>query len=240
MSHVSANGYVFDLALSPHNAQTRIVDAAHGIVRCDPPRKKVVITAFGPSANALPAYHENPEWEIWGLNDAYNFRWLRHQDATHALRVDRWFEIHQMHAQPERDLAWLSICPVPVYLAALDARVPNGVRYPIEAVEAFLKMPVPFWACSFSYEIALALYEGFEEIALVGFDFATPREWMFERGNVLFYAGLATGMGRTLIVPPHSTFLQHPYRYGLDYTAEKEWCEQRLETIVGWWNGRTD
>lgn len=231
---LTPSGRTFSLALSPLQPRARIADAEAGEVSCEPRRKGVVIVAFGSSARLLPAFHDHPDYEIWGLNDAYKFPPLR--DSEHRLCVSRWFEMHEMHAQPSDDLAWLSVCPVPVYMPALDARVPNGVRFPIERIEAMFPLP-PFWGCTFAYQIALALSEGFTSIALLGMDFlnGSPREVIFERGNVLFWTGMAAGMGVQLFVPDESTLLAHPYRYGVEYDAEATWCQEQVKAVFAGW-----
>lgn len=226
------------MILSPYNAPTRVLDAR---VVCDPPRKKVVIIGFSDTAMAVKAFQRDPTWEIWGLNHGYalSLFW----DEWHRFRADRWFEMHPIRVQPVNDLSWMHTCPIPIYV--LDQRdphpegySPNTVTYPREACEHVL--PVPFanpgyWACTFAYQIALAIVEGFEEIALVGLDFASPREWLFERSNTLFWAGVAAGRGIKLSWPRHSTIFEHPYAYGYDYEGEIQWCQRGVDRWTNAW-----
>jgi hypothetical protein len=128
------------------------------------------------------------------------------------------------------------MCPVPIYVLDLNdphprGYSPNAVQFPRADCERMFLTAKPFWACTFSYQIALAILEGFEEIALLGFDFATPREWMFERPNVLFWAGFAAGVGVKLTWPTESSLFLHPYAYGYDYEQELAWCKEG----VAWW-----
>jgi hypothetical protein len=220
------------LILSPYNAPTRVVN---GRVICEPKRKKVAIVAFSQTGIAARDFHNLPDWEIWGLNHGYALKLF--WDDEGRFRCDRHWEMHPVRVQPTNDLRWMSVCPIPIYVLDLNDTHPQGysenaVQFPRAECEALFPMAAPgFWACTFSYQIALAIIEGFEEIALLGFDFATPREWLFERPNVLFWAGYAAGMGIKLTWPKESTLFEHPFAYGYDYEGEIAWCKQG----VNWW-----
>lgn len=223
------------MILSPYNAPTRVVD---GRVVCEPRRKKVILMAFSWTAGAVQAFQASPDYEIWWLNHGYcmSLAW----DDDKRLRADRWFELHPVRVQPQNDLTWLHVCPVPIYVLDMNDPVPGGysptaVQFPREACENLVGMREPFWACTFSYQIALAILEGFEEIMLVGFDFATPREWLFERPNVLFWAGFAAGRGIKLTWPQESTIFSHPYAYGYDYEPEIDWCKRGVDWLTTSW-----
>jgi len=221
------------MTLAPNNAHVHVTDAATATLTRTRPH--VAIVAFGPTADRVSLFRDDPDWEIWGMNDGH--RHVLYQGDV--LRADRWFELHEMHAQDESDWRWLGSCPVPVYVpphAYPDPRIPHAVRYPIERIEATYAAALqPFWACSFSYMIALALAEGFETIGLFGFEFGSPREWIVERANVLFWAGLAAGRGVTLVVPPESTLFRHPYRYGIEYDPEAVWTDRRVAGLLHTW-----
>ena len=223
------------MILSPHNAPTRV---ENGRVICDPPRKKVAIVAFSLTADAVYTIQDNPEWEIWGLNNGYELAYF--YDHERRFREDRHFELHPVSVQPANDLHWLHACPVPIYVLDIHDPVPGGysphaVQYPLAEVEAKFPMPTPYWAATFAYQVALAMYEGFTDIALLGMDFGTPREWLFERPNLLFWAGYAAGRGVRLHWPEESTLFQHGGRYGYAYHAECDWCAKGVEYLLTGW-----
>lgn len=223
------------MILSPLNCPMQIVDAQQGVVQpIGERRSKVAISAFGPSIAHLQNLHYRDDWEIWGLNNGYRNAAMFNREGQ--MTASRWFDLHEMHAQPDDDMQWLMSCPMPVYIPDLDSRIPNGVRFPIERCEQLINLPGPFWACSFSYMIALAIVEGFREIALLGLEWYSPREWLFERPNVSFWAGFAAGKGVQLWLPPDTEFLWHPYRYGLEYDAEKAWCEEHVGKLRAFWD----
>ena len=110
-----------------------------------------------------------------------------------------------------------------------------AVQYPLAEMERAFPMPAPFWASTFAYQMALAMSEGFTEIALLGMDFGTPREWLFERPNLLFWAGVARGRGIRLIWPGESTLFRHVGRYGYDYQKEVDWCREGVDYLFDAW-----
>ena len=225
------------ITLSAHNAKISIVNAEEGRVLCEPKRSGVVIMAFGPTSAAVKDFQANPEWEIWGLNNGYYFETA--YDAEFVLRADRWFEIHEMHAQPSDDLIWMNKCPVPLYVADLKkAReygpMTNALQFPRERLQQEFGCG-SWWACTFAYQIALAISEGFKAIALLGMEFGSPREWVMERPNVLWWSAYAAGRGVKIIIPNGSTFMQHPHAYGMHYDHEKLWCELRIDNLMQQW-----
>lgn len=225
------------ITLSEHNAKTSIVSAEEGRVICEPKRTGVVIMAFGPTSKDVTLFQHDPSWEIWGLNNGYYNATA--YDASGVLRADRWFEIHEMHAQPSDDLIWMNKCPVPLYVADLAKTreygpMPNAVQFPRERLQQEIGIGA-WWACTFAYQIALAIQEGFTKIALLGMEFGSPREWVMERPNVLWWSAYAAGRGIEIVIPKDSTFMQHPYAYGMHYDHEKLWCEMRIDNLMEQW-----
>lgn len=48
-------------------------------------RDKVAFVGFSETSRHLAPF-DDPEWEIWGLNEEYNYPWMK--------RFDRWFQLH--------------------------------------------------------------------------------------------------------------------------------------------------
>lgn len=193
---------------------------------CTHKRKKVSIVGFE-QATTPTAPMDNPEYEIWGLNHANRIGFMI--DSAGRFRADRWFDLHQEHAQSADDLAWISTCPMPIYLPSKFTTNPNAIAYPIEKIVA---AGYDYFCSSFAYMLALAAYEGFQEIRLDGINLNYGRERLVERGNLEFWIGLLRGRGHTIIIPDSSELLTHPYRYGFDYTEEKESVEQMMAVSV--------
>lgn len=219
---------------SPLNAPPAILDPLRA--RLAPNRTKVALIGAGPGREFAP--YDDPEWEVWALNVVGAW------DGRGRLRCDRWFEMHEMHAQSQDDLAWMRKCPVPIYLVpqAMDAlgsvlvptaagteaheSWPNAVRYPLEEIEARLG---GYWACTFAYQMALVLWEGVAtDLGLWGVELAvgTARERSVEWANVSWWLGLAEGRGLRIHLPVGSSLGRHPARYGIEYDKEKRVVER--------------
>ena len=189
-------------------------------------------------------------WELWGLNEGY----LR--DPALLTRCSRWFELHgytpltKARRRPEH---WgkLATFAGPVYTLFQLPGIPNAVRFPIEAVAAIRD----YFACTFAYQIGLALSEGVTEYGLYGTPLTGAREALVERPCVEWWNGYAEGRGvKVTIVHESDVGLgRQPYRYAFNDQAERylaykfayehhedveEWIhyeEMRLRVTRPWW-----
>lgn len=196
-----------------------IKDAQAGIVEVRPKREKVAIVGAGTTRTSAP--YDDPEWEIFGLNE------------ISQKRADRWFELHPLSVQSEAELEWLKNCTTPVYLIETDAeKVPYGVKFPLDEI---LQQPwaKDYFTCTFAYQIALAIYEGFKEIGLWGLRLrqGTPREQTIEQMCVEWWLGLAQGLGIKITTCPDDGLVSHPCRYGYDYWLELHYVQGRMATL---------
>lgn len=192
--------------------KVKIINAEEGLVRVTPKRKKVAIIGCGRSRDKAP--YDDKEFEFWGLNE------------IPQSRAERWFELHPMEVQSGREMEWLQKCKKPVYLIECNDLVPQGVRYPIEKVLT-VSGAKDYFTSTFAYQVALAIYEGFEEIGLWGVPFfaGSPREQTVERMCVEWWLGLATGKGIKVTTVSADKLIYHPHRYGYDYYEEKRYTE---------------
>jgi hypothetical protein len=212
--------------LSPHNADIRILSGQ--LHHVDPRRTKVAITGAGKSLRHLP--WNNEEWEIWGIN---NF-WNAMRDSEGRLRADRWFELHPPtpDIQDKHDMAWLKNCPVPIYTTEPFPGNDNAVTFPLAAITGEYGN---YFTCTFAYQIALAIYEGFEELALHGLELAygTQREATVERACVNWWLGYAEGQGMKITIPEDDFVLRHWGLYGFDYWKEANAVKQYVGSLIG-------
>lgn len=213
-----------DFELSRFNATTYVADRMAGDVAVVPRREKVVIYGAGHGREQAPL--SDLDWEVWCLNTIPAF------DAAGRMRCDRWFELHQRCAQTEDDMRWIARCPWPIYVPddLLNAS-PNAVRYPIERVEASFGS---YFACTFAYQIALALLDGFTDIGLFGVELAygTKRERTVEWASVSWWLGYAEARGVNVHLPFMTRLGVHPFRYGLEYKAEIEAVDEYLRVMA--------
>ncbi len=211
---------------SPLNMKFRI-DAEHGIAdHIDKRRFKVALTGATPLNRLAPLHNE--KWEVWGIN-----RILRHHvDNNNQFRADRWFEMHPMTIPPQdaKDMEWIRECPHPLYTLEWEKELPLSLRFPIERVAQGREL----FSCTFCYQVALAISEGFEEIGLYGIELAegSPRERTLERACLLWWLGFAEGNGLKVTVPDDSELLVHHKRYGYDYKGEDDYCRDYLTMVA--------
>lgn len=211
-----------DLPWSALNAPPIRIDQQAGHVEFARKRRKVVIYGAGRGRSQAPL--KDLEWEVWCLN-------LIPALVDDGIRADRWFDIHQRRAQTEKDLLWIARMPRPIYVPddLLNAG-PNTVRFPFEQLEAAYPQR-PIWACTFAYQIALALHEGFTDIGMFGVELAygTRRERTVEWASVSWWMGYAEAKGVTFHLPAGTRLGHHRYRYGLEYQEEIDEVKRYIE-----------
>jgi len=198
-------------------------------------KEKVAIVGFAGSRDQAP--YDNPEFEIWSVNNLHKF----------IPRTDRVFQIHQrsewevndLHGFPGADhLEWLKTCGIPVYTIEKYDDVPTSIKFPLdELVEEFgiprLKTKVKdgYFTNSISFMIALAIYEGFKEIHVYGVDMAVMSEYNEQRPSCEYYLGIAKGRGIDVYLPTDSDLLKTRYIYGYEYEEQKAWDLKVQKTL---------
>lgn len=189
----------------------------------------------------------DPGVELWSLNDAYRLPGFQ--------RADRWFDLHpfdamwfvpkdtkSVHAsqippgkhylRPHDYLDWLAKQQIPVYLQT-DPPAGFGLqaqRYPKEAIEqAFGR----YFTSTPAWMLALAVAEGFQEIAIYGIHLATEHEYIEQRPNFEYLIGRVLGRGKVtttvkdgmrhyetqdghVLLPADSPVLQSDFQYAYE------------------------
>ena len=183
-------------------------------VKIEEKRRKVAILGSATSTLGLCPW-EDESLEIWGL------AW------RNLPRADRVFDLHpgnfdvetRKNVQKNYETR-LKALKVPVYLCNEHPKIPNSVRYPIEAI---LKMMGPeldpfcdgqYFASSIAFLIALAIYEQVDEIHLYGLDFVADGEYEHQRPNTEYLIGIARGKGIQVFIPKGAAVCKFSYIYG--------------------------
>lgn len=187
----------------------------------------VALVGFGP----LTYYHvkETDTDEFWTLNHAIF--------VTDIPRIDRLFEIHRRSwylrgEQEKSDMydKWLrELHDFPIYMQedqlAQDL-VPSGVKYPFEEVcEELLpglirkigaeELKMVYFTSTAAFMLALAIYEGFDEIHLVGIDADSDTEYSYQKPGIEFWIGVALGRGIRVIIQEECNLCTAPI-YGYE------------------------
>ena len=78
----------------------------------------------------------------------------------------------------------------------------------------------PYLSSSIAYELALAIWEGFEEIHLYGVDLVTDAEYAWQKPGVEFLLGWAAGHGQKVVLPANCPLLRGTL-YGRGFMSER-------------------
>ena len=197
-------------------------------------KSKVAIVGFASSRDQAP--FDNPEYEIWTVNNLHNF----------VPRQDRIFQVHQRwewtpgHGNVEEHGVksevhekYLQTCGIPVYCVQKFDDIPTSIRFPIEEMTEEFGIQRTghedpdtrdgFWTNSISMMIALAIYEGFEVIEVYGVDMAVDSEYHWQRPSCEYYIGIAKGRGIDVRLPPESDLLKTRFIYGFENDKIDAW-----------------
>jgi hypothetical protein len=175
-------------------------------------RKKLALLGCSKSYEKAP--FDDKSYEIWTVNEFDAPRW------------DIMFELHPMSVQNERELEFLKNCEKPIYVLEETPLVPKGIVYPLDVIleQSWVD---EYFCCTFAYQIALAIYEGFEVIELWGMNAeqGSPRERTVESANIQHWLGIAKGRG--IDVYWHDHPMKVRWKYGYDYHDE-------IVDIINW------
>ena len=189
-----------------------IEDQQKAIVTSTPKRDKVAIVGFATSSRGLAPF-DDPSYEIWTLNQLYR----------HVPRTTRHFDIHknwdEENVEGTDHRGWIRDAPVPVYMMEAHDDLPSTVRFPIERV--IDDLGIDYFTSSVALMVALAMAEGFKEIALYGIDLIVGGEYTEQKCCVEFWLGCAHARDINVRIPQESALLKHSHRYG--YQREPEW-----------------
>jgi len=187
------------------------IDRENNRVMCRPKRKKVALVGYAAASRGLAPF-DDPEYEIWGLNQVN--RWIP--------RADRWFEIHQewnTHVVEGTDyMDFMKTLPIPVYMSYPDPIIPNAIQYPKDALVK--EFGIEYLTSTIAEMLALAIYEGFSTIGLYGIDLVVGDEWSYQKPCAEFWLGVAHAKGIAVRLPNSSALLKSRFSYGYRSNTE--------------------
>lgn len=187
-------------------------------------KKTAACIGLAPTSCSLAPF-DDPEVEIWGLNEAHAFpQWFK--------RADRWFQIHATESWKrhiaKRDVRghfeWLKTNPmdIPIYMQYPHPLVPKSIGYPLhEVVEDVFSgfrrgdAKVKYFTSTLAYMMGIAIIEEFERIEIYGFEMSDNIEYVMQKACAEFWIGVALGRGIEVYTPPNCQIL-HSELYGGD------------------------
>ena len=131
---------------------------------------------------------------------------------------------------------WLGLRSAPVVMQQHYPIVPTSVTYPLrEIVETFGIVPTEWkltpeddqwwtfvrdrgeFSSTFAYMVAYALYEGVDELAVYGVDFAgNDPEYQHQRPGAKYWIGMARGLNVPVTIAAGSWLEAQPWLYGYE------------------------
>lgn len=171
---------------------------------------------------------DDPNVEIWVFNEAP-------MKPEKYPRWDACLQIHgpEVYATPHNWVNpgywdWLQQRRgKPIYMQAVDPRVPDSVEYPLEGVLSMI--PYRYLRSSPAMALALAIYKGYEHIQLYGSELTSNTEYAYQANNYAFWIGFAHGRGIDLQLRCWlSEFNQEIYGYDGELQIDRSFYQERI------------
>jgi len=192
-------------------------------------KKTVAIVGLAPMTCGLAPFDEpdvglDKHIEIWGLNEAHDFPWMRKWSRWFQLHPERLFKrVIEPHHGVKFHYEWLKKDHhKPIYMQHIYPEIPNSVEYPLqEIVNKFFsklkhgKEQVKYFNSSVDYMIAYAIFTGkFDRIELYGIEMASDTEYIAQKSGVTFWIGTALAQGIEVYYPEQCHLMSAPlYAY---------------------------
>lgn len=171
--------------------------------------RTVAIVGRGKTCQHAP--FDNAEVDIWAFNDnAHTLEQKHRLTAMFEMHPD-WASAERLNGVPGIDeyREWLrKPHSFPIYMHAVDPRIPASVRYPREKIQSIFRDTFykgetevkDFYTSTTPYAIALAILQGYKRIELYGVELTQETEYKEHRDSVFFWIGRATAMGARIII----------------------------------------
>ena len=144
--------------------------------------KDVIILGHGPTRMQCK-YH----CEVFGVNSTY----------TVAKRLDKLFIVDKITSQEFDFKALEKVKTIVASIPYPEHPEWNVEVYPLKEILAYFK--TVFFSNAICYMIAYALYHGYERIWLYGIDMMTSTTYIFEKGGVEYWMGIAHALGVPIV-----------------------------------------
>lgn len=172
------------------------------------------IAIVGTTSSLVDAPYNDPSWEIWGLNGAY--------DAM--PRWDRWFDMHSIDVLKKYHQTvyfdFLRKGGDKVMMAHKSPELPEAKEFP--ATELVAKYG-RYFTNTVSWLIAYAIEELMKDasgerpvLGIWGINMAMDGEYAIQRPSCEYFLGVAEGKGIDVIIPESSEILKCSFLYGVE------------------------
>lgn len=161
--------------------------------------------------------HRIENAELWGL--PWDGDWASY---------DRLFEMHDLElirtikCRPKDYEKKLIDCWQPLYMQEAYKDIPTAKRYPFEEVSDYTD---DYYNSSIAYMLGLAIAEGIPNITILGVNMRDAEEYLYQKPNLEFLIGVASGLGAQINIDERSGLCQfNPkgIKFGKEYVTYKE------------------
>lgn len=178
---------------------------------------------------------DDPRFEIWLFNEApQKPEVYRRWDALLQIHLPEVYRsennwVNQSH------WSWLQEKRgKPIYMQHVDPDVPDSVEYPLEGILSMV--PYRYLRSSPAMALALAIYQGYQEIWLYGSELSSNTEYSYQSINYAFWIGFAHGRGIDLHLECWQTeFNQLIYGYEGELQIDRDYFASRVSEYETTW-----
>lgn len=180
---------------------------------------------------------EQGDADYWLFNEMAALPWAKKVTGVFQMHVPAIWR-NPANTNHAGHYAWLQEeHPFPIWMQDVYDDVPASVRYPLDEIcDALIPHVsrksgerVRYFTSSPAYAIALAIYQGYEEIEICAIEMASDTEYAHQRDGVTFWLGVAVGRGIKITLQDKSLLLRG-HLYG--FTGEVTLQRQRLEIVA--------
>lgn len=195
--------------------------------------KKLAIVGSHPATRENAPF-DDASFDIWVMNEAPQSAWCKRWTASFQMhKPEIYTSAHNRNNSTHWD--WLQgKRGTPVYMQEYDPRVPDCVRYPIEAAKELAGFD--YFTSSFAYALALAVLEGYERIDIYGSDLVSNTEYSYQADCFRFWVAFTLGRGidvRMMCWP--AAFVAPLYGYDGEVQFEPGYYKARAEKLESEW-----
>ncbi len=202
--------------------------------------KKVCILGYAQSLYQAPFHEEHTEFWIPNFCEVEKANLPR--KPTRIFDIHPWDVIIAENQALPSGIHKLTNNTIPLYFIERTPTVPSSLKFPIdELTQMFFPWAKKiregryddcYWTSSAQMMLALAIYEGFNEIELYGIDMADTVEYRNQRKGCEYIIGFAIGKGIKVRRPLSCPILRTKFIYGYDEIEERgyrEWLKNRKD-----------
>lgn len=206
--------------------------------------KKLALVGMNARTRANAPY-DDPNFEIWTLNEAYVNPWMKRYDVLFQLHpVWDWSRSNNMadpnHPNYIRALSVEGEYILPperigkkIVMQDMNEDVPGCVQYPIiEIVDHFSNDGKPYLTSTLAHMLVYAFFMGYKEIYMYGFEMESDTEYAHQRPCVEYWIGYGRAMGITIEAPGANILKGIHYAFGSNWQGYRTRLDMRKNHLL--------